>query len=151
MKIAFDFDGTLSLGWQLNPVVAAILDAVIRAGHECCVITSRDPSHESPHWFLQWEVDRVPVVEFLQKHQIAMPIHFTKHQPKFQTMRRLGVYRLYDNDIAEVESARRDGLQAVLVDGLSVGVGRCRVCLEDWSIVGTHGGISCGLCGSGIA
>ena len=36
MKIAFDFDGTLSLGWQLNPVVAAILDAAIRAGRECC-------------------------------------------------------------------------------------------------------------------
>lgn len=104
---SFDFDDTLCLpdGTPNKEMVEILLDHD-RSGGKCYVVTARTRGAEP-----------LPTVkQFIREHSLPVrQCHFTAGDFKGPLLQRLGVARHYDDCEIQVASARRHGVEAVLV------------------------------------
>ena len=107
VKVSFDFDNTLTV-MRFNPdegifcdfhgpnlVMIQCMDAHLQNGNEVHVITSRDESTAS-----KTEIMRLLANNGLVRKIEA--IHFTNGQLKAGLIRKLGIFRHYDDDPEEI-------------------------------------------------
>lgn len=152
MRIAFDFDDTLCVNGKPNEVVVELLNRNLDAGHDCFVITSRNQEHEERNWWSIHDPKRVLVAPMMKELKLFIPVEFTNHVPKAAYMVKAGIFRLYDNDDAELRAVRLASLQAVEVNswlGIT-GPGICKSCGEELFTSGVHRSrlsVCCSICG----
>ncbi len=113
MRIAFDFDGTCLHGDDWNEHTFRLLMRSIVAGHDVCIVTTRNPAHEDEGWYKIHEPERITVRQLLEVESIDIPVYYTNHAPKLGMLRELGVYRLFDDDCLEIDRVRSSGLQGI--------------------------------------
>ncbi len=145
MLVAFDFDGTINLNGEANRNIVSLMVRHLVAGNDVCVVTTRNPAHEEESWYAVHAPDRVTVRSLLEQENINVPVYYTCHAPKVDTMAVIGAYRLYDDDPLEIETVRRvnkqgisvmhDGKAWVRAPGM---LGPCDVCSQDLYLTGIY-------------
>lgn len=150
MLIGFDFDDTLHLGGEPNPVICELVRRNKKVFRDVCVITARNPEHENETWWRAYEPWRIVVDRWLADHDLPLEVVFCSHQPKAPVMAAIHCWRLYDNSPEETETARNAGLQGIptSLGGVPLSLvdrGQCRCCGESLRLVGVYGN-RCAAC-----
>ncbi len=145
MLVAFDFDGTINLDGEWNRDILKLMVRLSVHGHDVCVVTTRNPAHEEESWYAIHEPQRVIVRDLLASENVDVPVYYTCHAPKVDTMAVIGAYRLYDDDPFEIETVREVNKQGISVrhhdkawvraPGL---LGACDVCGHDLYLTGVY-------------
>lgn len=113
--VTFDFDDTLCMkDGSPNEEMLKLVHKHAQEGKKCYIVTARNKDHESKTWWNDNEPGRTPVKEFVKRH--GLPIkqcHFTNHNLKGPTLKRLGSTLHYDDKEEELQSAKDHGIEAV--------------------------------------
>ena len=123
MNVSFDFDGTLHRdGRPLWPAIG-LLRWHHDAGHRVIIVTTRTKSHERPSWWRIHEPDRLLVHGFIKRYRLPVKhVAYTSHQPKIDTLIRLGIDLHYDDDPAEEAAVCGTGVHIALLNGVTLNV-----------------------------
>jgi acid phosphatase class B len=113
--ISFDFDDTLCMeDGTPNYTMMGLVHQYAAEGYKCYVVTSRDKSHESLSWIKKNGATRIRVKDFIRDHQLPIKqCHFTNHERKGETLQRIGAIKHYDDNDAELMSAKAFGIEAI--------------------------------------
>lgn len=113
--VTFDFDETLCMrDGSPNQPMLDLVKKYAEDGYKCYVVTARDRKHDESRWILKNDPSRVRVKDFVREHNLPIKqCHFTGHQLKGPTLKKIGSVLHYDDKEEELESAREHGVEAV--------------------------------------
>jgi len=115
MLVSFDFDDTLLLGTEANPIMLEALRRHAAAGDTVIIVTSRNRHHDRRSWIRKYSPSRISVRAFVEIHDLPVAeIYFTNHRPKGPKLLEVQAGLHYDNDPLEIESCLQHGVQGVL-------------------------------------
>lgn len=118
--VSFDFDDTLCMrSGEANKHMMDLLRYYDENGYRCYIVTARNRLHENAKWINKNQPDRVRVKDFIKEHKLPVKqTHFCNHEPKGPILKKIGVYKHYDDEIEQVLSAREHGIiSTYIVDG----------------------------------
>src|SRR6516225_3751108 len=115
MLVSFDFDDTLLLGTEANPLMVEALRRHAAAGDTVIIVTSRNRHHDRRSWIKKYAPDRISVRAFVEIYELPVAeIHFTNHRLKGPKLLELKVLLHYDNDPLEIQSCEDQGVHGIL-------------------------------------
>jgi len=115
--VSFDFDNTLRMeNGNDHKIMINKLFEYHNSGYQCVIVTSRNPQHESEDWIQKNEPERVSIQVFINKHNLPIKdCYYTNHQPKGPILKIIGAMRHYDDEVENLQSANKYGIEAIQV------------------------------------
>lgn len=114
--VSFDFDDTLCMEDDGSPnhVMLEIVRKHAAEGCKCYIVTAREKSHESKKWIANNGGNRVRVKDFIKEHNLPIKqCHFTSHELKGRILKKIGVWKHYDDSDKQLDSAQKHGIEAI--------------------------------------
>lgn len=107
--ISFDFDDTLCMsnGFPNFPMINKVKKYETN-GFECVIVTARNEENEVE------QPDRILIKDFLKCYNIPIKkLYFTNHKPKGPFLKKIKAIKHYDDDEAQINSAKDHGIKAI--------------------------------------
>lgn len=112
--VSFDFDDTLCMeDGTVNYSMLNLVREYAKNGYRCYIVTARNKKHELKTWIKANNPKRIRVKDFIKEHDLPIKqCHFLNHQPKGPVLKKIGVFRHYDDRKDELASAEEYGIEA---------------------------------------
>lgn len=116
--VSFDFDDTLYMRTgEVNQEMVDLVRDYDQQGYRCYIVTARNKNHENIKWIKENQPDRMRIKEFIKLENLPIKqTHFCNHAPKGPILKRIGVYKHYDDEVEQINTALEHGIEAVLVE-----------------------------------